>query len=487
MNRLLVGLAVLSGCGLGVKVESEAVPLPPPVLISSLTLSPVALTPEFSRDVADYSAVFPESAELAELDVGLAPGAELRINGKPATAKTRLFVPLSGLVLELRATLNDRSDERYLTLRREGFLRQAPSFAPMKIPAPIPEQEGARGYSTPLLSGNGAFAAVSFMDELTKIHSVEVFKLNGTSLERVAFLEEGLWPVAFCETSECLWAEDNRFGPNGENRFELWRLTWNAAGVVKTEKWVVPADTYVSLAATDTPAEVLEYSPTGVATRRLLPNGAFGPRSTVPTLRWGAQMAGFDLSADRKVLVHGDPHSFGTAGATQTPGGPRPAGQLVTFTREVDTGAWVERNRFDSPTSDEESYGRSLLLARDGSVLLAGVPVAEVNGLEKAGLVQRFDRTPNGDFQFTKNIVSPDPEAFGFFGGFLAGRVSQRVVTFTGSQPWRSWFIAKDGTVTPGPQFPTTLGGMRLSQTLDVAIGIRMNESTQLRELEVWR
>jgi hypothetical protein len=109
-----------------------------------------------------------------------------------------------------------------------------------------------------------------------------------------------------------------------------------------------------------------------------------------------------------------------------------------------------------------------------------------VGGLDKAGVIQRYVRHGRS-FQLMKTIESPVPEANGFFGGWLVGHSAERVLTFSGSQPWRSWLIARDGSVVEGPDFPTTLGALRISGRLDVAIGIRPNEHSGLLELEVWR
>lgn len=486
MRRLLV-VWLLSGCGVPARVTDEAGSAAPALgpLITDLRLSPVALTPAFATDVADYSAAL-GTQDVAELSVSVSEGVQLEVDGL-ATVKTRaLFVPAAGRVVVVKASLGERTDERFLTLSRTSAIREVGHFAPAKV-APPPEEplevSGGRGFGHPVLSESGRFAAVSFLDEQFRAHTIEVLRLDGPTLERVALYDDGVVPLRFCERANCLWAEDQRFGPNGEDRNVLLRLTWNERGAIATESWTVPADTVVRVLTPDEPAEVIEYTVTGVSTRRLLASGRFGPPTPLPSLGWGVQSRGAAISADGRWLAHGDHRGGQPASSTR---GARPPGEIALFHRG-DSGEWKLLQRLSSPTPKEESYGYSMLFSADGRVLFVGVGAADVGEFQNAGLIERHERSGEV-FTLSRTIVSPAPETDGFFGGSLIGRVERRVLTFSGTQPsWRSWLVSPDGAVTDGPRYPTTLAGLRVSATLDVAIAIRQNEETKLRELEVWR
>lgn len=478
---------LLAGCGVPSGVSGEApasAPSSGPLLVD-LRLSPVALTPPFSPEVADYSAALGDR-DVVELTVVVAPGVHLELDGLPSAEKRALFVPGAGRVVVVKATLGERTEERFVTLTRTSAMREAGQLAPAKV-APPPEEplevSGGRGFGHPVLSDNGRFAAVSFLDEQFRAHTLEVLRLDGPTLERVALYDDGVVPTRFCERANCLWAEDHRFGPNGEDRFVLLRLTWNERGAVAAESWTVAPDTSARILSPDEPAELIEYTPTGASTRRLLAEGRFGPPSGLPSLTWGVQTRGHALSADGRWLAHGDHRGGQPASSTR---GARPPGEVALFHRS-DSGSWTLVQRLSSPTPKEESYGHAMLFSADGRVLFVGVGAADLDELQNAGLIERYQRSGEA-FTLSHTIVSPSPETNGFFGGFLAGRVERRVLTFSGTQPsWRSWLVSPEGAVSEGPRYPTTLGGLRVSATLDVAIGIRQNEATKVRELEIWR
>lgn len=478
----IAGSSLVTSCASDATVK-DPTPLDEPItgpLVRGIETSAGTLAPSFTAEEELYRVAF-EGATTAEIRVDpMDPKAVITIQDQ--TAKTAVVrTPLGRTIVQVTATLGERSETYTLELDRTGdFVAEAP-IAPEGFPPQEPPEWGASfGYGHPILSKDGRFVAATFRDYFNITHFVDIYRVDGAEIQLEARLETHGLAFGFCDSDPaCIWISEGLSDQPCEFRtVRRGDGGWTDASA----GWLYGQFDGLALLTPDAPLVAIRYrdADNEATLDEMLEGGEWATGPTLPEVDLSGRAGFHVVSKDRKRIVH-------SLLSGDAPVGTLPPGHIVVL--EKGGSGWSHEQTLEpSEPIEGMSYGSTMLMSDDGRYLYVGNSFKTVGGLISAGEVELFEWTDDR-YVLSKTFHEPVPREHSGFGGILSGDANTgRVIAqaVDGRAGKTLLYRLDDPSAVPTVEHPG--GYLAIDRAGTIAAGVALGASQEaLSTLRIYR